>query len=150
MMPPSAAPSLVGVACAAAIVLGAITLTSATKPAHTLPDPRLTPGAVTGATTAEICAPGYARAHRVWPWPEGKRETLRRYGLPWALARDYEDDDLVPVCLGGDNADVRNHWPQPWPEARAKDRVEAEMCRAVCAGEIGLKAAQERFLRGQW
>jgi hypothetical protein len=39
--------------------------------------------------------------------------TLAKYGIPLDRAGLYEDDDLIPVCLGGDNASPLNHWPQP-------------------------------------
>jgi hypothetical protein len=45
----------------------------------------------------------------------------------------FEDDDLVPVCLGGDNASPANRRPQPWSEARRKDQLEARICGQVCA-----------------
>jgi hypothetical protein len=110
------------------------------------PDPQLTPGAVRTSDTSEICAPGYAHAHRVWPYPAGKRQVLAAYSIAWADRAGYEDDDLVPVCLGGDNADIRNHWPEWVDQAEVKDEIEAEMCRNVCAGEIGIGQAQRYFL----
>jgi len=56
----------------------------------------------------------------------------------------------VPVCLGGDNADPRNHWPQPRPSAREKDQLEAWVCRAVCdEHSMALPDAQAMFL-GDW
>ena len=88
----------------------------------------------------------YSRAHRVW---HDKADTLRKYGIPLRRARDFEDDDRIPVCGGGDNADPRNHWPEPWAEAHVKDRLEAATCRAVCAGRITLQHAQAIFL-GDW
>jgi hypothetical protein len=99
----------------------------------TQPDPSLTPGAIASTDPADVCAfvdgPSYSRRHRVW---HDKRDTLAKYGLPWSAHALVEDDDRVPVCLGGDNADSRNHWPQPWALAKEKDRLEAEVCRMVC------------------
>jgi len=40
-----------------------------------LPDPTLTPGAVATNDASVICAPGYARSHRVWG---DKAGTLRK------------------------------------------------------------------------
>lgn len=101
-----------------------------------LPDPALTPGAVAATATAAICAPGYARAHRVW---HDKAATLAKYGIAPDQAAAYEDDDLIPVCLGGDNASPLNHWPQlnspaggTEPGAWDKDRLEAHICAKVC------------------
>jgi hypothetical protein len=75
--------------------------------------------------------------------------TLSKYGIPPSEAALYEDDDRVPVCLGGDNASALNHWPQPWDQAEEKDELERRICREVCAGEITLPAAQAIFL-GDW
>jgi integrase len=66
-----------------------------------MPDSQLTPGAVADTDPAVVCARGYSRSHRVW---HDKIGTLLKYGIPPAEADRYEDDDLVPVCLGGDNA----------------------------------------------
>ncbi len=110
------------------------------------PDARLTPGAVADTDPANVCAPGYSRAHRFWHDQIG---TLLRYGIPLAARNDYTDDDRVPICLGGDNASPLNHWPQPLVEAEQKDRLERRLCRAVCAGRISLPAAQAVFL-GDW
>jgi hypothetical protein len=111
------------------------------------PDPTLTPGAVRTTDRAEICAPGYDKAHRVW---RSKLLTLQRYGIPENRIEDYEDDDLIPVCLGGDNASPLNHWPQPWAEADRKDEIEAEMCARVCAGEMTVEEGEAFFRDGKW
>ena len=79
-----------------------------------------------------VCAPGYARAHRVW---HDKAGTLAKYHIAPSQAALYEDHDLIPVCLGGDNASPLNHWPQPnstTPGATDKDMLEERICREVC------------------
>lgn len=80
-----------------------------TRGAGLLPDPALTPGAVLDTSVETICRPGYAREHRVW---RGKRSTLEKYGVPPNQSALYKDDDLIPLCLGGNNSDPRNHWAQ--------------------------------------
>ena len=107
------------------------TAVGATEP-PAVPDQRLTPGAIRDTDPAVVCAPGYARAHRVW---HDKVSMLIKYGLPPSQAHDVEDDDRIPVCSRGDNADPRNHWPQSctgWEGLRCvsgpafeKDRLEA-------------------------
>jgi hypothetical protein len=116
------------------------------------PDPSLTPGAVLDTDPAVVCAPGYDKRHRVW---HDNRATLRKYGLDPDAAYLYEDDDLIPVCLGGNNRDPRNHWPQPLAEAVAKNKVEAQACREVCQSPAGqqatmLEAWQILFQGGMW
>jgi hypothetical protein len=126
--------------------IGLPLLVLAHDPTPSMPDPALTPGAIASASLAEICAPGYARSHRVW---YDKASTLQKYGLPPSDAHLYEDDDRVPVCLGGDNASPLNHWPQRWSEARDKDALEWRVCREVCEGGMSLDRAHLLFL-GDW
>ena len=118
--------------------------------AFAAPDPSLTTGAAATDDPAEICGRvgglTYTRRHRVW---HGKVDTLAKYHLPPYAGRDYEDDDLIPVCLGGDNANPANHWPQLWPEARVKDRLDAEACHLVCIGQLTLPDARTLF-RPDW
>jgi hypothetical protein len=97
-----------------------------------LPNSALSPGAVAETRSAVICVRGYDRAHRVW---HDKASTLAKYGIPEFEAAKYEDDDLIPVCLGGDNASPLNHWPQSnsaTPGAADKDMLEQRSCREVC------------------
>jgi hypothetical protein len=137
--------------CTARLLFGAIAGAQAQAQAQaqdqSLPDPRLTPGAIATTDRAEICARGYARAHRSWA---AKWLTLQRYGIPRTQSHSFEDDDLVPICLGGDNASPLNHWPEPLPQAERKDDLEWQLCRAVCAGRLSLTEAQAIFLSGRW
>jgi len=114
------------------------------------PNPILTPGAVATTDIHEVCGRvaglTYSRRHRVW---HNKAETLAKYGLLPSAAHAVEDDDRVPVCLGGNNASPLNHWPEPWGDARKKDHFEDWSCRAVCTGHIPLATAQGWFL-GDW
>jgi hypothetical protein len=101
-----------------------------------LPNAKLTPGAIikTSTSTAAICVRGYARAHRVW---HDKAGALAKYHIPRGVVGEFEGDDLIPVCLGGDYASPLNHWPQPntgqWGAA-AMDELEWKIC-----GESSLK-----------
>jgi hypothetical protein len=96
-----------------------------------------------------ICHPGFARAGRpsAAAWTRLKAEAMARAGLPWSERNDFELDHVVPRCLDGSN-DLSNLQLQPWPEA-AKDRREAEVCRAYCAGAISLEQARSSFKR-EW
>jgi len=64
----------------------------------------------------------------------------------------YEEDHLIPLELGGDGRSRLNLWPQPHASAaqgehqsELKDRLEGEITRRVCAGEVGLRAAQQEI-----
>lgn len=119
-----------------------------------LPDPQLTPGAVSSTVTQSniyqtICKRGYTRTMRP---PESyterlKREQIRdyRYGDRWL--RDYEEDHLIPLELGGSPTSPENLWPEPWHVvggwgASRKDRIENRLNHLVCRGRVSLAAAQ--------
>jgi hypothetical protein len=38
--------------------------------------------------------------------------------------RDVEDDDLLPISVGGDNVSPLDHWSQEWSQANRKDEIE--------------------------
>ena len=48
---------------------------------------------------------------------------------------------MISLELGGAN-DNANRWPQPWPEARIKDKLENLLHKKVCDGEMSLEEAQ--------
>jgi hypothetical protein len=98
---------------------------------------KLTPGVV---RPVDVCSVKWGKDRR-HVTQSMKREVLRLYGLPLDAAKLVEFDHLIPRELGGAD-DVRNLWPQPWPEAHKKDREENRLHRAVCSGEISLREAQ--------
>lgn len=106
--------------------------------------------AVTQETIGDtICVPGWTKTQR----PSGrytgrlKVELIRREGLPEELLVDFQLDHRIPLALGGAPSDPRNFVLQPWDEADDKDRVEACLARAVCAGKITLDQARARIWR---
>jgi hypothetical protein len=89
----------------------------------------------------------FSPSHRVW---HDKPSTLAKYRIPLSQGDLYQDDDRVPLCAGGDNADPRNHWPQPWSEAARKDQLERLVCRRICdLHTMSLETGQRLFL-GDW
>jgi len=68
---------------------------------------------------------------------------------PLPYRQGFERDHIVPLCLGGAD-DPSNMEYQVWSEARAKDRLEATVCRMVCdQGSMDLRWAQNAF-RSDW
>ena len=115
------------------------------------PDPQLTPGATLEVTTRDICVPGYTKKVRAVPDPV-KRQVYAAYGIQTHASGEYEVDHLIPLELGGSNA-LTNLWPQsyqtqPW-NAHVKDRLENELHRLVCAGQLPLDTAQ-RDIATDW
>ena len=124
-----------------------------------LPDPSLTPGALNPTVTqadiySTICARGWTRTVRP---PEAyteqiKRQQIREYGYRDRWLRDYEEDHLVPLELGGSPSSPRNLWPEPhyvaggWGAYR-KDRLENWLNHLVCRRRITLAAARRAIAR---
>lgn len=119
-----------------------------------LPDARITPGAISAAVTQAnihrtICRYDYTRTVRP---PEQytehlKRRQIREYGYTDHWLRDYEEDHLIPLELGGSPTSPENLWPEPlhvvggWGAYR-KDRLENRLNHLVCRGRLSLRAAQ--------
>lgn len=112
------------------------------------PDPRLTPGEVFAATTVpQICTPGYASSVRHVE-PAQYVEVYGAYGIPYPEpSGTYELDHLIPLELGGDNANA-NLWPEPAsppPGYHQKDQLENTMHGLVCSGRLELVEAQHEI-----
>ena len=126
------------------------TLPAAAQTAHyrhdgrwALPDSVATPGAIDTSDSGVVC-------HRT-------TKTLRHvtaamhhaifatYGIPWAQHAKFEDDHLISLELGGRN-DNANRWPQPYPQAYAKDSVENWSHRQACRGRLSLPFVQRQIV----
>jgi len=112
-----------------------------------LPDRRCTPGAIRhGVSLATICSYGYSRSVRP---PESyteprKLRQMPAYGLPGPV-RDYEEDHLVPLSVGGAPRDPANLWPEPRHgpnNAEEKDQLETWAARMACARRLPLARLQ--------
>ncbi|OZB57107.1 MAG: hypothetical protein B7X35_02670 [Halothiobacillus sp. 14-56-357] len=123
-----------------------------------MPNPKLTPGAISSAVTQQnldetICRRGgYTKSIR----PEEacterlKREQIREYGYSDTRQYDYEEDHLISLELGGSPDSPKNLWPEPhhviggWG-SYAKDKLENRLHALVCHGEISLAQAQHEI-----
>jgi hypothetical protein len=128
------------------------------------PDPRLTPGAlnpdVTPATIGRtICVKGWTATVRppVSYTNRLKVEQIAAYGYADTNPKDYEEDHLVPLEIGGAPRDPANLWPEPRApatvngktvDAAAKDVMENWLHRLVCDGTLALADAQAQMRRG--
>jgi hypothetical protein len=128
-------------------------------PKDIYPNASLTPGA-TDADIAQdtiqdtICNPHWStRSIRppVHYTDQLKREQLSEYGYADTNPRDYEEDHLIPLELGGNPTDPKNLWPEPYVTsiadggAHAKDHVESYLHRQVCDGALTLGEAQQEI-----
>jgi hypothetical protein len=126
-----------------------------------LPNRRRTPGAVNAAVTqatirSTICLTGYTKTIRP---PSSYTTSLKvtQLGSGYAFhgdrsVRDYEEDHLIALELGGAPTQSRNLWPEPYAAARGakvKDLVENQLHDLVCSGRLSLRSAQ-RAIAGNW
>ncbi len=112
-----------------------------------------TPGVVNPDVTqatigATICARGWTRTVRP-PTDytnDLKVRQMREYGVGGSPS-GYQEDHLISLELGGHPTDPRNLWPEPRPHAEEVDRIENELNRKVCSGEITLAEGRRRESR---
>jgi hypothetical protein len=143
-----------GARLAAFLVISVVILAGQGHAEGPLPDPKLTPGAVNPQVTEQtigttICVRGWTRLVRP---PESyteplKHEQIEEYGYRDRRLRDYEEDHLIPLELGGAPTDPRNLWPEPHEAAGdwgsyAKDRLESRLNELVCSGALPLDTAR--------
>ena len=147
--------SKVGIAMIAVCAAALISTRSISQPTvgglppGALPEPSLTPGAVAGLTTAELC--NGVRPSRVVT-EAVRQQVLRAYGMEAVPAASYELDALVTPELGG-STNQANLWPQryhsPVWNARVKDELERLLPEMVCDKQIPLAQAQ-REIASDW
>jgi len=123
-----------------------------------LPNVKLTPGAVNPAVTqanirTNICVVGWTATVRppVSYTNQLKYNQLHSgYNLDGDLnMKDYEEDHIVPLEVGGNPSSPLNLFPEPHNikySSYVKDQLENQIHRLVCSGSLSLKAGQAVFL----
>lgn len=130
-----------------------------------LPDPKLTPGATNPDITQDnihqtICnnhGPGKHWTTKLIRPPANyttklKRQQIEQYGFADKSLKDYEEDHLISLTLGGHPRDPKNLWPEAYAGewgAKVKDRLENKLHDLVCGGTLTLKQAQTA-IRTDW
>lgn len=126
-------------------------LAPATPPAAPVPSPEKTSGRFNSAPRPELtpgilCTP-QDKDFKEYRYPERlpycrrnfstdeKKEVSRWYGVPWEEHSKYQYDHLLSLCLGGSN-DKRNLWPMPYEDARAKAKLEFQLCERLKNAEL--------------
>jgi hypothetical protein len=139
-----------------ACALGLVVLVAVARCSHRAARPKvvaswtLTPGVLNPDVTqanirSTICVRGWTKTVRP-PTDYTSRlkvEQMRKYGLRGS-SRDYQEDHLISLELGGNPTDPRNLWPEPYPRAADVDRIENDLNAAVCSGRMSLSDAQRQ------
>jgi hypothetical protein len=110
-----------------------------------MPNVQRTPGeSFAGVTAAQVCTTGWAGAHRHVTAAQ-YHEVYAAYGIRYPEpSGTYELDHLIPLEIGGDNANA-NLWPEPaspTPGYHQKDELENALHHLVCSGQLALGVAQ--------
>ncbi|MFL5282283.1 MAG: hypothetical protein ACJ8AW_15175 [Rhodopila sp.] len=143
-------------------IAAVFTLTaSASYAQSSLPRPDLTPGATNPEVTPDtidntICASGWTQTVRppAQYTTQLKRQQIRQYGYADRKLRDFEEDHLIALGIGGAPRDPHNLWPEPrhpadgWTVAK-KDQLEVTLQKLVCAHRVPLAEAQ-RAMADNW
>jgi hypothetical protein len=138
---------------------------SSTRSSVGLPDPKRTPGSINPNVTEDnlattICMRGWTATIRPPSAYTGalKLAQIVEYGYADRSPSHYQEDHLVPLELGGAPRDPANLWPEPNDillsdgteiGSGAKDNLEDDLHRRVCAGTMTLGDAQ-RLIAGDW
>jgi hypothetical protein len=136
---------------------------SANVPADVvLPDAARTPGAVNSAVTQAnidrtICVSGWTATIRP---PAAYTTELKISQLASGYAykgdtatRNYEEDHLISLELGGSPTAEKNLWPEPYvgtKGARVKDQIENRLHALVCGHTITLATARRAIATNWW
>lgn len=95
-----------------------------------------------------ICVSGFTKTIRP---PASYTNALKRKQLVGAAdtnPRDYEEDHLISLEIGGSPTSPQNLWPEPYNPpggwgAHKKDQLENTLHKMVCSGAISLSDAQK-------
>lgn len=133
-------------------VFGKISKTSGCISVNGLPDSGCTPVDIDPRVTQDnisqtICVSGYTKTVRppVTYTNNLKVKQIQEYGYSDMSTKDYEEDHLISLELGGSPTSEANLWPEPYTvtlNAHVKDRVENYLHEQICSGKIKLLDAQ--------
>jgi hypothetical protein len=130
-------------------------LGTSSSPCHSqnfLPDPNCTPGSIDPTVTQDniyqtICSSGYTQTIRppVTYTNKLKLQQIVDYGYTDTDPKDYEEDHLISLELGGNPTDPKNLWPEPGSSPNTKDTIENLCHKKICSGQISLSDAQHQI-----
>lgn len=116
-----------------------------------LPNATTTPGAATNLTTKQLCAKSFRTGSKR---PDDsvttalKRKQLAAWGYADQNVKDYEEDHLISLEIGGDPQSAKNLWPELYAGkcgAHVKDKLENRLKELVCDGRLPLAQVQQEI-----
>ena len=107
--------------------------------------PPLNPDVTQATIQQTICVRGWTGAIR--PTLSFTADLKRQQIPAGASPRDYQEDHIVPLELGGAPMSEGNLRPVPWDRARQDDAQENALRVAVCNGSMTLGDAQAQILK---
>jgi len=138
-----------------AVVVATATPTPSSLLCHLLnglPDSNCTPGVADQNVTqanilSTICVSGYTTKVRPSTGYTNKLkvEQIKEYGYSDTNIKDYEEDHLIPLEIGGSPTDPKNLWPELGDSPNPKDKTENLCHKLVCSGKISLSEAQNEI-----
>lgn len=109
------------------------------------PNPELTPGKTNPNLTKDvICSPNFRTGNYRDVTDAKRKRVFERYGIDFTRKKEFETDHLRPVETGGSN-DIENLWPEPWREARLKDKLENLAHKCICMNFTKFSEVERRF-----
>ncbi len=142
--------------------LPSITQSPTTSDTGILQNKKLTPGVTNPNVTqsnihSTICVSGYTATIRP---PSNYTSHLKLMQLQTGYTfngdsnpKDYEEDHLISLEIGGSPTSPFNLWPEPYSSsegAHVKDKLENKLHRLVCNGSITLSTAQHAISENWW
>lgn len=136
----------------------AVLLLSTSAFAGMLPDNTLTPGVTRNVTVQELCTTSTKLVRHTSQ--ATKLAVYKEYGLVKKIDPSctgpshscFEIDHRIALEDGGAD-DIKNLWPQEYDSkpygAHLKDRLENEVHKRICNGQITIQQGQSIFL-GDW
>jgi uncharacterized protein DUF11 len=117
-----------------------------------LPKQSITPGVVNPAVRqatirSTVCVANWTKKIRP---PASytdvlKLKQMKKYGETGSPA-GFEEDQLIPLQLGGAPRNPKNLWPEPRSQSHHSDPLETALKRKVCHGTLTLAAARTQIL----
>ena len=115
-----------------------------------LPDSKCTTGAIRTTDIKSICTDKTSQFRPSVNYTQKlKLQSIADYGYKDTNPKDYEEDHLVPLEIGGAGSDPNNLWAEPrygTNNSLDKDKFENMLHKLICNGTVTPQEAQKEFM----